>query len=165
MESKNEFPNQQTPYPLKDLMMEEFSAVDPKVNLEEKSTIFTHHSFFHNILSRYSFKPSTFKDIKIQIQERAKNVKASRVITLIVILIIIGIFSIPVILYYAPNRPMLESSRFIEGNISMVNLLWNSCMYVVKHCRDGMVQNSKIWIHCLKIHNNNYNNYSYNHIK
>ena len=123
MESKNGFPNQifqQTPDSLKDLMMEQFSAVDPKVNSEEKSSIFTHHGSFRSILSRNSFKLSTIKDVKVQMQERAKNVKASRVITFIVILIIIGLFSIPVILYCAlktdPNHPM-------QGNTSMVSLL------------------------------------------
>ena len=133
MESKNGFPNQtfhQSLDPLKDLMMEGLSAVDPKVNSEEKSSIFTHHNFFRNTFSRNSFKLSTVKDVKVRMQEKAKNVKVSRVITLIVILTIIGVFSIPVILFYALKTdpsPALNS-EFTNVSISMVNLLWNKCM-------------------------------------
>ena len=141
MELKNGFPNQtfhQSLDPLKDLMMEDLSAVDPKVNSEEKSSIFTYHSFFRNTLSRNSFKLSTVKDVKVRMQEKAKNVKVSRVITFIVILTIIGVFSIPVILFYALKTdpsPALNS-EFTNVNISMVNLLWSNRMHVVNPC-DG----------------------------
>ena len=155
MESKNGFPNptfQQSLNPLKDLMMEGSSAVDPKVNSEEKSSIFTHHNFFRNALSHNSFKLSTVKDVKVRMQEKAKNVKASRVIILVVILTIIGVFSIPVILFSALKTDPLPASEFTDVNISMVNLLWSNRMYVVNRCiRDGMVQNLEIWIHCPKI--------------
>ena len=140
MESKNGFPNQtfhQSLDPLKDLlMMEGLSAVDSKVNSEEKSSIFTHHNFFRNTFSRNSFKLSAVKDVKVRMQEKAKNVKASRVITLIVILTIIGVFSIPVILFYALKTDQSPASEFTDVNISMVNLLWSNRMHVVNPC-DG----------------------------
>ena len=126
MESKNGFPNhtfQEKPDPLKDVPMEELNAIDPIVNSGEKSSTFTHHGFFSNTFSRNTFKLSTIRDVKEQIQERAKNVKASRVLTFSVILAIIGIFSIPIILYYAlKTDPIPElNSAFTDVNISMVN--------------------------------------------
>ena len=126
MESKNGFSNntfQEKQDPSKDVPMEELSAVDPKVNSGEKSSTFTHHSYFRNTFSRNTFKLSTIKEVKARIQERAKNVKASRVITFSVILAIIGIFSIPIILYYAlKTAPIPElNSAFTDVNISMVN--------------------------------------------
>ena len=125
MEFKNGLPNQiQDQEPSKDLMMEDLSGVDHKVNSEEKSSTFTHRSFFHGTFSRNTFKLSTIKDVSMRMQERAKNVKASRVITLTIILIIIGIFSIPVILYYAlKTDPIPElNNAFTDVNISMVSI-------------------------------------------
>ena len=128
MESKNGFSNntfQEKQDPSKDVPMEELSAVDPKVNSGEKSSTFTHHSrgYFRNTFSRNTFKLSTIKDVKARMQERAKNVGASRVITFSVILAIIGIFSIPIILCYAlKTDAILElNSAFTDVNISMVN--------------------------------------------
>ena len=126
MESKNGFSNntfQEKQDPSKDVLMEELSAVDPKVNSGEKSSTFTHHSYFRNTFSRNTFKLSTIKDVKARMQERAKNVGASRVITFSVILAIVGIFSIPIILYYALKAdPIPElNSAFTDVNISMVN--------------------------------------------
>ena len=125
MEFKNGFPNQiQEQGPSKDLVMEDLSTVDPKINSEEKSTIITLRSFFHNTFSCKTFKLSTIKDVSVRMQERAKNVKASGVIILIVMLVIIGIFLIPVILYYSlKTDPIPESnSAFTDVNISMVSI-------------------------------------------
>ena len=128
MESINGFSNQkfqQSPISLKDFRMKDLATVDPELNSEEKSsTPIYDHSFFHNTFSSNTFKPSTIKDVRVRIRERAKNVKSSEVITFIVILTIIGSFSMPVILYYAlKTEPPLESnSEFADVNISMVSL-------------------------------------------
>ena len=119
MESINGFP-----ISLKDFRVKDYT-VDPELNSEEKSsTPMYDHSFFHNTFSSDTFKPSTIKDVRVRIRERAKNVKSSEVITFIVILTIIGFFTIPVILYYAlKTEPPLESnSAFADVNISMVSL-------------------------------------------
>ena len=99
--------------------MEDLSAVDPKVNSEEKFSTYTHHSYFRSIFSR-----NNFKVVKVQMQERAKNVKTSRIITFIVVLTTIGIFSMPLILYYALRTvPMPKlNSRFTDVNISTVRM-------------------------------------------
>ena len=134
MESKNGFPHtfQEKRDPSKDVPMEELSAVDPKINSGEKSSTFT-RSFFSNTFSRNTFRLSTIRDVTVQIQERAKNVGASRAITFSVILIVIGIFSIPIILYYAlKTDPIPElSSEFLDVNISMVNNMipWSISVY------------------------------------
>ena len=134
MESKNGFLShtfQEKQDPSKDIMMEELNGIDPKVSSGEKSS--THHSFFRTTFSRNTFKLSTIKDVKERMQERAKNVKASRVITFIVILTIIGIFSIPIILYYALKAdpvPQLNSA-FTDVDISMVNY----CGVITVQCR------------------------------
>ena len=124
MESKSEFPNQKFKGVAKDLMMEDLNAVDSKVTSEGNSSTCSHLSFFHKTFSRNTFKLSTIKNVSTRMQERAKNVKTSRVITLIVILTIIGIFLIPIILYYAlKSDPLPESinSAFTDVNISMVS--------------------------------------------
>ena len=123
MESKNELSNQKFQNYTKDLMMEDLSAVDPKVNSEENSSTLTHYSFFHKTFFRNTFKLSTIKDVSVRIQERAKIVKTSRVITLIVILTIIGIVLLPIILYYALRSDPLPkpNSAFTDVNISMVS--------------------------------------------
>ena len=134
MEFKNGFPNQiQEQEHSKDLKMEDLSAVDPKVNSQET---FTRRSFFHNTFSRNTFKLSTIKDVGVRMQERAKNVKASRVITLIVMLVIFGIFLIPVILYYAlKTDPIPElNSAFTDVNISMVSISLDIVLTVMSHC-------------------------------
>ena len=123
MESENGLLNQPFQKPLKNPMMEDLSAgVEFKINSEEKSS---HHSYFSRTFSRNTFRLSTIKEVKEQMQERAKNVKASRVITLIVILTIIGIFSIPIILFYALKTDPLPAlnSGFTDVNISMVNII------------------------------------------
>ena len=129
MELKNGFPN---PMQLsKDLMTKDTNAVDPKVNSEEQASSFTYHSFFHNTFSRNNLKLSTITDIKVQIQERAKCFKTSRVITFILILTIIGVFSIPVILYHdVKTNPIPESNNaFTDVNISMVSVLWKNYVF------------------------------------
>ena len=121
MESKSEFPNQKFQGHAKDLMMEDLNAVDSKVTSEGNSSTCSHLGFFHKTFSRNTFKLSTIKNVSTRMQERAKNV---RVITLIVILTIIGIFLIPIILYYAlKSDPLPESinSAFTDVNISMVS--------------------------------------------
>ena len=117
MESKNGFPNQEKQDPSKDVMMQELGTVDPKTKSEEKSSTITHHSYFRNF-SR------NIKDVKVRIQERVKNIKAFRVIIFAVILTIIGIFSIPIILYYAlkSNSVPELNSAFTDVNITMVNI-------------------------------------------
>ena len=138
MESKNEFLNQKKQEPVKDIMMEDLNAVDPTVMA---NSTFTRHSFFHNAFSHSTFKLSAIKNATVQIQERAKNVKASRVIALIVILTIIGIFSIPVILYYVRKAdPLPElNSAFTDVNISMVN------SYVDMHVRIDETEAAKVF--------------------
>ena len=76
--------------------MEDLGIVDPKVNSEEKFSKFTHHSYF-----RSAFYNNVVEAVKVQMQEKAENIKRSKVITFIVILTVIGIFSIPVVLHYA----------------------------------------------------------------
>ena len=122
MESDNEFLNQTFQEPSKNLMMEDLSAgVEFKVNSKGKPS---HHTYFGRTFSRNTFRLSAIKEVKEQMQERAKNVKASRVITLIVILTIIGVFSIPIILFYSLQADPLPtlSSGFTDVNISMVNV-------------------------------------------
>ena len=94
-------PNQiQEQEPSEDLMM------DSQVNSEENSS--THmYSMFHNTFS--------------------KSFAASRVIILTTILIVIGIFSIPIILYYTLKTstdpiPQLNST-FNDVDISMVSII------------------------------------------
>ena len=136
MESKYGFPNkrfQQSSDSLKDFKIEDLVIVDPELNSEEKSSTFMYHSFFRNTFSRNTFKLSTLEDFRMRIQERAKNVKSSVVITSIIILTIIGMFSIPVVLYYAlkTNPLQLESnSAFTDVNISAVSLLWNNESFI-----------------------------------
>ena len=131
MELKNGFLShtfQEKQDPSKDIMMEELNGIDPKVSSGEKSS--THHSLFRSTFSRNAFKLSTIKVVKERMQERAKNVS---VITFIVILKIIGIFSIPIILYYALKTdlvPELNSSAFTDVNISMVNY----CGVIIVQC-------------------------------
>ena len=118
MESRNEVLNQES---VKDFKMEDLNA---QVDTEEKSPTITKHSFFHKPFPRNTFKLSAIKDASMQFQEGVKSVKASRVIALIVILTIFGIFSIPVILYYAQKAdplPELNRASFTDVNISMVN--------------------------------------------
>ena len=128
MESKNGSPNQkfqQSSDSLKDFKMEDLVTVDPELNSEENCSTFMHHSFFRNTFSSDTFKLSTIQDFRMRIQERAKNVKSSVVITFIIILAIIVIFSIPVILYYALKTDRLElesNSVFTDVNISVVSL-------------------------------------------
>ena len=112
MESDNGFLNQTYQEPSKYFMMGDLSAgVEFKVNSVGKSS---HHSYFS----------TTNKEVK-EMQERAKNVKASRVITLIVIFTIIGVFSIPIILFYSLTTDPLPAlnSGFTDVNISMVNTI------------------------------------------
>ena len=127
MDSKNEFPNQQEQNRTKNIKMEDLNTdVDPKVNSEEKSSTSTHHghTFSHN-----TFKLSAIKEVKVRMQERAKNVKVSSVMIFIVILIIVGLFSIPAILYYAlKTDPLPEfNSEFTDVDISMVSM----CMLII----------------------------------
>ena len=131
MDSNNN-PSQQEQDHTKDIMMKDMNAVDPKVNSEEKTSTATPHGQFHNTFSRNTLKLSAIKDIKVQMQERVKTVKPSSVMIFITILIIIGIFAIPAILYYTLRTdPLPEfNGAFTDVNISMVGtcilLLWSS---------------------------------------
>ena len=130
MDSKKGFPNQQEQNHTKNIKMKDLNTdVDPKVNSEEKSSTSTHHGHFWNTFSRDTFKLSSIKDVKVRMQERAKNVKASSMMIFIVILIIIGLFSIPAILYYAlKTDPLPEfNSAFTDVDISMVS----TCMHII----------------------------------
>ena len=117
MESKNG-----TLDPSKDFVMENLTSIDPGdgFNDQEKSDGLMHHSFFHNTFSR-----STLKDVKNRMKEQTKNVTASRVITIGIILFIIGAFSIPVILYYTSRTDLIPhpDSVLSDVNISMVNIV------------------------------------------
>ena len=118
MESKNERLD-----PSKDFVMENLTSIDPGdgFNDQEKSDGLMHHSFFHNTFSR-----STLKDVKNRMKEQAKNVTASRVITIGIILFIIAVFSIPVILYYTyfknwsntTSRQCVEWCKHFHGKYS-----------------------------------------------
>lgn len=129
MESQNELQTfKEKPDPSKDILMEDFCSIDPgdisKIGTQEKSNTFTRYSFFRNTFSRDTFTLSNLKDVKERMKERAKNVKASRVVTGIAIFLVIGIFSIPVIMYYTlKTEPLPELENTLKDvNISMVNL-------------------------------------------
>ena len=93
----------------KDVLMEELISGDV-CNHQEKSTTFTHGSFFHNTLDR--------------MKEQAKNVTASRIITAVIIFFVIVSFLVPIIIYYASGTdPLPESDNVLrDTNISVVSL-------------------------------------------
>ena len=119
MEEKNE---------LHDLKCEEKqNSVDPKDN--PKSNDFINHSFFHTI-SR-SDSQSTITDGKPRIQERQTNVIVSRLVIATVILLVIGMFSAPIILYYTLKTDPIPELNSVLGEVniseSMVKLeLYNT---------------------------------------
>ena len=117
MESKNGFPTFKEKQDIsKDVPMEELS---PKADTKEKST-FMHHSFFRNTFSRTQ---STIKDGKLGLQDQQRSVFISRLVTIIAIIVIVGIFLVPIILYYALKTSPIPELNSVLGdvNISMVN--------------------------------------------
>ena len=124
MESQNGLQMfKEKPDPSKDILMEDLSSITTadisKIGTQKKSDTFRYHSFFRNTFSR-----DTLKDMKQRMKERAKNVTASRLITAIVMLLVIGVFSVPIIMYYTLNTDPLPELESVLGdvNISTVNL-------------------------------------------
>ena len=129
--------------PSKDVLMEELSTIDPKGNSEEKSADFMNHSYFQSTYSGGTFTQSTLKNGKLGFQERKSNVFASRLVTAVVIVLIIGAFLVPIILYYSlKTDPIPELNSVLgEVNISMVSNC--TIVYLIHrykhHCIQGKV--------------------------
>ena len=104
--------------PREDIVMEVLNPVDPKLSSQEKSTTFMDQSFVHN---------STFilSTTEKRMQEQAKRFTPSKLVSAIVILVVIGIFSVPIVIYYALKSDAIPelNSALGDVNISMVNLL------------------------------------------
>lgn len=103
--------------PSEDIAMETLSPVDLKINSQEKSTTFMDQSFVHN---------STFilSTTEKRMQEQAKTITPSKLVAAVIIMVVIGIFSVPIIIYYTlKSDPIPElNSTLGDVNISMVNL-------------------------------------------
>ena len=70
MESENGLLNQTFQRPSKNPMMEDLSAgVEFKINSEENSS---HRSYFSKTFSRNTFRLSTIKEVKVQMQKMLK---------------------------------------------------------------------------------------------
>ena len=68
---------------------------------------------------------STIKNGKKRIKEQVKSITMSKLVTVITILAIVGLFLVPIILYYTFNAdPIPEPDGVLRDvNVSMVNLL------------------------------------------
>ena len=110
--------------PSKDVLMEDLKCIDQKVNSEGKGTDFMNQTFFQSsTYSRGTFTRSTIKDGKLGMPERQTNIALARSVTAVVIMIVIAIFSVPIIIYYTFKSDKLPDSNSVLGdvNISMVN--------------------------------------------
>ena len=109
--------------PSKDVLMEDLRCIDSKVNSEEKSD-FMNPSFFQSTFSRGTFTKSAIKGGDLGISKQETNVPLAKLVTAVVIAIVIAIFLVPIIIYYAfksdPIIPELNSTLG-DVNISMVN--------------------------------------------
>ena len=103
--------------PSEDIAMETLSPVDLKIHSQEKSTTFMDQSFVHNSTLILS---TTEK----RMQEQAKTITPSKLVAAVIIMVVIGIFSVPIIIYYTlKSDPIPElNSTLGDVNISMVNL-------------------------------------------
>ena len=104
--------------------METLSSI--KVDSQEKSTAFQRHKFFHNF-SHETFMLSVTEVIRKRVQEIPKRYTPSKLVVAAVIFLVIGIFSVPIILYYSLKTNPIPGLNGVLGdvNISMV------CSHVV----------------------------------
>ena len=129
MESKNGLHDKEKQHSSKDILMEELTSVKPPVNSKEKSADLMNHNYFNGTSSSNTFSQSTIKDGKLalQLQERQNkaNVVASRSVIAAVIVLVVGIFSVPIILYYTLKTDPIPELNSVLGdvNISMVTSL------------------------------------------
>ena len=115
--------------PSKDVLMEDFKCTDQKANSEGKGTDFMNQTFCQSsTYSRGTFTRSTIKDGKLGMSERETNVVVARSVTAIVIMIVIGIFSVPIIIYYVFKSDKLPSSNSVLGDVNNISMV-NCCVF------------------------------------
>ena len=113
----------------KDAQMKELSFNDPKIDPQEKSDDFNNHTFVHQNSRNDNTLAQLNRMVGMQ-QERSKiNIIVSRSIIASVILLVVGMFSVPIILYYTlkTDPPPALNSVLGDVNISMVSYYSGIC--------------------------------------
>ena len=119
MESKNELHDlkckEKQNLSSKDIPMKEMSSADTKVKLKENSNDFMNQSFVNNT----SGTQSTILSGTLGIQKQQTNIIASRSVIAAVILLVIGTFSIPIILYYTLKTDPIPELNSVLGEVNI----------------------------------------------
>ena len=113
----------------KDVHMKELSFNDPKVDPQEKSNNFNNHTFVHQNTCNDNTLMQLNRMVGTQQKQSKMNVIASRSVIASVILLVIGMFSVPIILYYTlkTDPPPGLNSELGDVNISMVSYYGSIC--------------------------------------
>ena len=117
--------------PLKDVQMKELSFVDPKVDTQEKFNDF--NKFVHHSTSNGNTLTQLNRMLGMQQKENKLNAIASRSVIASVILLVVGMFSVPIILYYTlkTDPPPALNSELGDVNISMASYIIVECIYYI----------------------------------
>ena len=119
--------------PLKDVQMKELSFVDPKVDAQEKSNDFNNQQFVNRSTSNGNTLTQLNRMLGMQQKENKINAIASRSVIASVILLVVGMFSVPIILYYTlkTDPPPALNSELGDVNISMASYIIVECIYCI----------------------------------
>ena len=115
MESNNEVQTfKEKPDPSKDVAMEALTCIDPGdvSNDQENSNTFTLRS-----------TGGSFSRIILREQMQTKNTTVSKVITAVIIIFIIGTFSVPIILYYALKTDPIPELDSVLRNVNISEVI------------------------------------------
>ena len=107
----------------KDVQMKELNFIDPKVDPQEKSNDFNNHTFVHQNTRNDSTLTQSNRMVGMQQDQSKINVIASRLVIASVILLVVGMFSVPIVLFYTlkTDPPQIRlNSELGDVNISMV---------------------------------------------
>ena len=113
----------------KDVQMKELGFIDPKVDPQE-SNDFNNHTFVHQNTCNDNTLMQLNRMVGTQQKQSKMNVIASRSVIASVIMLVIGMFLVPIILYYTlkTDQPPPElNSELGDVNISMVSYYGSIC--------------------------------------